>query len=289
MSILSRLGKRVVRDLHVPMERAFRAIEHGQMSRGAVLEWIPYPADRTGGLGTTTYAEWCYTVGIFQSLIFQYLPAAPVRMLDVGCGAGRLYLAVKPYLGPDGTYLGIDVDPAFIERCRRLYPVANARFMHTEASNGYYAPGVALGPKGWPIEDGAHNLVTALSVWTHLREEDWRFYLREVSRILSPGGRAIISFFITDDLYHPESKSSAISAYYPQPENRWIFDASAYGSAHWTYPSWASVPEVATGVDKAQFLKEVEEAGLDLVSYMPGQWKDQPGFFFQDVAVFQKR
>jgi SAM-dependent methyltransferase len=288
VGVIERFGSKLARTMQDPIERLFRSVEHGQMSRGAVLDHVPLPADRTGGLGTTTYAEWCYTIGIFQSLIFHNLPKRPVRMLDVGCGAGRLYLAAKPYLTGDDRYLGIDVNPEFVARCRRLYPAANVEFRHTEASNGYYAAGVELGPKPWPLADGAHNLVTALSVWTHLREEDWRFYLREVSRVLAPGGRAIISFFITDDLYRPEAKSSRTSDFYPQPENKWIFDTSAYGSKHWTCPSWASVPEVAIAVDKQTFDAEVAAAGLTVDRYLPGQWKDQPGFFFQDVVVFAK-
>lgn len=258
------------------------------MSRGAVLDHIPLPEDRGGGLGTTTYSEWCYTIGIFQSLLFQNFPQRPIRMLDVGCGVGRLYLAVKPYLTPDDSYQGIDVGKSFIEICKRNYEADNVRFQYTEASNGYYAKDSSGGPRPWPFEDGSFNFVTALSVWTHLREEDWTFYLKEVGRMLQPGGRAVISFFILDDLYRPERKSARTSAFYPQPENKWIFDAPAYDSEHWKYPSWADVPEVATGVPKDIFDKIVGEAGLKTVRYLPGQWKDQPGFFFQDVAIFER-
>ncbi|MBC2653776.1 class I SAM-dependent methyltransferase [Novosphingobium aerophilum] len=238
-------------------------------------------------MGTTTYGEWCYTIGIFQSLIFQHLPSRPVRMLDVGCGVGRLYLAAKSYLQPEDSYLGIDINKDFINICNDSYYERNVNFLYTEASNGYYSKAVDQGPRAWNIEDNSHNLVTALSVWTHLREEDWRFYLNEVGRVLQPGGRAIISFFILDDLYRPDQKTSAISRYYPQPENKWIFDTSAYDSNYWKYPGWASVPEVATGVPYDVFLEAVRDSGLIIRDYLPGQWKDQPGFFFQDVVVFE--
>lgn len=286
--MLSRIMQRAARSMYAPTEGVFRWLESGLMSRGAVLPLIPPPSKRGGGLGTTTYGEWCYTVGIFQSLLFQNLPARPVRMLDVGCGVGRLYLAAKPYLTDGDTYLGIDVGKGFIDICNDHYDQPGVSFRHTEASNGYYAKDVRGEPVAWPIEDGAHNLVTALSVWTHLREEDWRFYLNEVGRVLSPGGRAIISFFILDDLYRPETKTAKISKFYPQPESKWIFDAPAYDSADWVYPSWADVPEVATGVPHDKFAQAVAEAGLKVSRYMPGQWKDQPGFFFQDVVVFEK-
>jgi SAM-dependent methyltransferase len=286
--MLSRIMQRAARSVYPPTEGFFRWLENDLMSRGAVLPLIPPPSKRGGGLGTVTYGEWCYTVGIMQTLIFQNLPKRPVRMLDVGCGVGRLYLAAKPYLTDGDSYLGIDVGKDFIDICNGHYAGLGASFQHTEASNGYYAKDTGGGPVSWPIEDGAHNLVTALSVWTHLREEDWRFYLNEVGRVLAPGGRAIISFFVLDDLYRPDMKTGRTSKFYPQPENKWIFDARAYGSEDWVYPSWADVPEVATGVPKHRFDEAVSDAGLKVAQYMPGQWKDQPGFFFQDVVVFEK-
>lgn len=286
--MLTKLRAKALRTIYGPMETVFRRVESAHMSRGAVLSSIPTSDKRGGGLGTTTYGEWCYTIGIFQSLIFQNLPERPVRMLDVGCGVGRLYLAAKPYLTADDSYLGLDVGKGFIDICAEQYAAPNVSFLHTEASNGYYAKEVEVGPKPWALADGSHNLVTALSVWTHLREEDWRFYLAEVARVLKPGGRAIISFFILDDRYRPELKTSATSRFYPQPENKWIFDAQAYDSEHWKYPSWAAVPEVATGVPVDVFNEVVAEVGLQVRSYLPGQWKDQPGFFFQDVVVFER-
>lgn len=105
-------------------------------------------------------------------------------MLDVGCGVGRLYLAARPYLTGNDSYLGIDVGKSFIDICKQQYRDANVSFLHTEASNGYYAKDTGGGPVAWPIADNSHNFVTALSVWTHLREEDWRFYLNEVGRVL---------------------------------------------------------------------------------------------------------
>lgn len=258
------------------------------MSRGAIFEDIPLPEDRGGGLGTVTYAEWCYTIGMFQSFLFHNLPERPIRMLDVGSGAGRLYLAMKPYLTASDSYTGIDVNAGFIQRCKRLYHAANVQFIHTEASNGYYAGETAVGPRQWVFPDASFNFVTALSVWTHLREEDWRHYLSEVHRVLEPGGRAVISFFITDEDYRPELKRDRQSDFYPQNERKWIFDTPAYDSTHWKTLNWASVPEVAIAVDKPTFEQVVDEIGLKVRGYHSGQWKDHPGFFFQDVVVFEK-
>ena len=103
--VAARLRRKAVTAISGPVERLYRAVEKSQLSRGAVLGSIPSPDRRGGGLGTTTYGEWCYTIGIFQTLIHQNLPERPIRMLDVGCGVGRLYLSAKPYLTEEDSYL----------------------------------------------------------------------------------------------------------------------------------------------------------------------------------------
>jgi SAM-dependent methyltransferase len=278
---MNRLKNRLSRILYGPIEHILRYVERDLMTRSAILDSIPKYENRGGGLGTTTYAEWCHTIGLMQTLIFENLPQRPVRMLDVGCGVGRLYLAAKTYLTEIDSYVGLDVGASFIEICRRQYKAPNVSFVHTDSNNPYYARDAVERRQPWPMADHSFNLITALSVWTHLNEDDWRFYLGEVARVLSPGGRAIISFFILPN------KSSRISSVYLQPENKFVFDTSAYGSTHWTYPHWAEVPEAAIGIDDTAFEREVAAAGLRVIKAYPGQWKDQPGFFFQDIMIFE--
>ncbi|MCV7153931.1 class I SAM-dependent methyltransferase [Mycolicibacterium pyrenivorans] len=261
------------------------------MSRTTVLNMIPPPSEREGGLGTTAYSEWCYTVGFLQSLIFQTLPEErPLRMLDIGCGVGRLYLATRPYLQPDDTYTGIDVGKSFIEICRARYTDPNVTFVHLDASNPYYASHYSDKKLPWPFEDDGFNFMTALSVWTHLNEGDFTFYLKELGRTLAPRGRALVSFFIMDEIYEETlpGRTSAQSAYYPEPASRWVFDQSAYGSRNYFHPKWAKVPEHAIGVTKAAFDETVADAGLQVAHYFPGCWKEKPGLFFQDFVVFER-
>lgn len=289
--MLARIANKINRLALGPVERLFRGLQKLELSRGTTLELIPAPADRIGGLGTTTYGEWCYTLGLFQSLLFHFLPArTPLRALDVGCGVGRLYLALRPNMNEDDHYTGIDIGKSFVEICKRQYRDANCTFIHVDASNPFYANHLSDKRVTWPVEDGAFNLITALSVWTHLNEADWRFYLDEVGRKLAPEGKAVISFFILDDDYARTlpTRTGQTSRFYPQASNKWIFDTSAYGSADWRYPGWAEVPEVAIGVNRAAFDEAVATAGLRIVHTYSGSWKEQVGLFFQDIVVFEK-
>jgi SAM-dependent methyltransferase len=282
------LAHRLSKISYPPAERVFRTIERHHFSRGSTLLDIPPYNFRLGNLGTVTYGEWCYTIGQFQTLIFMNIMSRPLHMLDIGCGVGRMYLAAKPYIQADDTFVGIDISEKSIDTCKKFYADERLSFVHTAGSNAYYADNDIKNAK-WPIESASKNLITALSVWTHLKESDFRLYLNEVGRVLRPGGRAIVSFFVLDALYKPEHKTAATSRFYPQPEDTWIFDESAYESPDWMFPSWAEVPEVAIAVREAAFHEALDCAGLKIVSFYPGQWKDQPGLFFQDIAVLTKK
>ena len=290
MTFFKRLVRRFNYIVYRYLEIYFRVLEREEFSRGGVLTLIPKFSDRQGGLGTTTYGEWCYILGVFKSIIFfQLSKERPVLMLDVGCGVGRMYLAARIHLTDSDHYTGIDVNERVIEICKKQFTQPNVSILHFDASNAAYSDKKLEPPKPWPLSDGRYNLITALSVWTHLREEDWIFYLHEVRRTLTPDGVAIISFFVLDARYDEIclQKSERISRFYPQKENRWIFDQSAYSSEEWLCPGWATVPESAIGVRKSAFDREVLNAGLVISKYYSGSWKDQPGLFFQDIVVFR--
>lgn len=271
------------------VEKMLRTLQRPQISRTTTLNMIPPPSERDAGLGTTAYSEWCYALGFFQSLIFQTLPTErPLRILDIGCGVGRLYLATRPYLQPGDNYTGIDVSSSFIDICRARYTDPNLNFVHLDASNPLYASHLSDKELPWPFEDDAFNFMTALSVWTHLNEGDFTFYLKELGRTLAPGGKALVSFFIMDETYGETllGRTDAQSVYYPQPASMWIFSKKAYGSDNYFYPEWADVPEVAIGVTKAGFDEAVRDAGLKVERHFSGSWKERPGLHFQDIVVF---
>jgi SAM-dependent methyltransferase len=271
------------------LEGAFRAGENARLSRGNHLALIPGAGARRGG--TKTYIEWGWTIGLFQSLIFHGLPQRrPAHILDVGCGVGRLAIASKLYLMPGDTYTGFDVNRTDVEFCRAHYADEPFSFLHFEAHNQVYAAGQSSEQIPWPVATAGYNVLTALSIWTHLNEGDARYYLKEVSRVLAPGGTAIITFFVLDDLYDVSlpHRSERQSRFYPQPQTKWIFDVPLEGSRDWFYPNWAKLPEEATAIRKAAFDDMVAQSGLVLEHFYPGSWKEQPGFFFQDVAIFRR-
>jgi SAM-dependent methyltransferase len=66
-------------------------------------------------------------------LLVRYREAFSGRVLDVGCGAGRLlgYL-----VSVSAEPIGIDISPAMVETCRRRFPGVDARVGDLEALSG---------------------------------------------------------------------------------------------------------------------------------------------------------
>jgi SAM-dependent methyltransferase len=114
------------------------------------------------------------------------------RVLDVGCGIGRMARPLAGYLSSDGAYEGFDVNPDGIAWCRRRYRRhPGFGFQVADIFNARYNPAGAhrADEYRFPYEDATFDFVLATSVFTHLLEADAANYLAECARVLAPGGR----------------------------------------------------------------------------------------------------
>ncbi len=124
-------------------------------------------------------------------------------VLDAGCGVGRLALPLTSFLSPQGRYAGFDVDKAAIEWCQNN--ISNRRndfrFTHVQVANDHYNRHGSADASSFrfPYEDGQFDLAVATSLFTHLMSADAAHYLREMGRVLKPGGRALITWYVADD------------------------------------------------------------------------------------------
>ncbi len=124
------------------------------------------------------------------------------RILDIGCGPGRLAAALTARLD-GGSYEGFDVDRPSIGWCQQAitpgYP--NFRFQIADIYNASYNPEGSQDPANYrfPFPDSDFDLALAMSVFTHLTPTDTEQYLREAARVLRPGGRLVATFFLVND------------------------------------------------------------------------------------------
>jgi SAM-dependent methyltransferase len=123
------------------------------------------------------------------------------RVLDIGCGQGRLAIGASRILGAV-DYLGLDVDRWSVDWCRRHLSAAHPslRFEHIDVFNERYNRGGAPldGAYRLPVPDGGADIAYLYSVFSHLTEADLRLYLAELRRILAPGGRVFFTTFVEE-------------------------------------------------------------------------------------------
>lgn len=281
--------RRAGREAYPLLDSLYLPLDQDALRRTRNLRLIPTESDRRGG--KYAYAEWAHVVGIFQTLIGLELHGSRNnRILDVGCGTGLLGIASEPWVGEDGAYVGLDVSRRDIEFCRRHYPTDGFRFIHLDTPNPAYAPGQGRPQMPWPVEDHSFDMVTALSLWTHLDEPDARFYIREAARALRPGGKAIVTFFFLDRAYTDSLalRTRKPGRFHATPQDHWVFDQPVRGSDAWFHPRWTEVPEQAVGITPDGLDRLLEDSGLELRCAHAGNWKERPGLFFQDVLIFHK-
>jgi SAM-dependent methyltransferase len=122
-------------------------------------------------------------------------------VLDFGCGCGRLARQMIQQRPRPKRYAGLDLHPGMIKWCQEnLAPRAPGfSFHHHDVSYGAFNPGPEkplFAP--FPFPDREFTLVVAVSVFTHLTEEQTRDYLAEVARVLHPEGIFVSTWFLFD-------------------------------------------------------------------------------------------
>jgi SAM-dependent methyltransferase len=185
----------------VLLERArtslrLRALDARDRARGQGDPLLP-PRRLRGRVGDSDFAA---TGRRLAAVVCELGVVGPSsRVLDVGCGSGRLARELVGLLRPPGAYVGFDVDPEAIAWCRRAYAGRlQASFVHADLVNGFYAPGGAAPAASYvfPVPDGWADCVVVTSVFTHLLGADAAHYLDESRRVLAPGGRIVASFLL---------------------------------------------------------------------------------------------
>jgi SAM-dependent methyltransferase len=151
-------------------------------------------------------------------------------VLDFGCGCGRiarrLALAAAPM---PKRYVGIDLHAGMISWANsKLAPrLPGFTFIHQDVFNPGFNPDPSLPRTApFPADDGTVSLLLALSVFTHLTQEQAVAYLDEARRALRSDGVMLASFFLFEKAYFPmmQDFQNAIYINDSDPTNAVIFD-----------------------------------------------------------------
>ena len=105
--------------------------------------------------------------------------APAVRVLDVACGTGRAMAQIHQ-AHPSLRLTGLDLSPYYVQHARTmLADIADASF-------------VAENAEAMPFRDGWFDVVTCVYLFHELPRNARRNVLREMLRVLRPGGLCVI-------------------------------------------------------------------------------------------------
>lgn len=121
------------------------------------------------------------------------------RVLDVGCGIGRLAAPLTEFL-TTGTYDGFDIVPEGIDWCEKNISARfpNFRFRRVDVYSRHYNPDGRVAARGFsfPYADRCFDFAILASVFTHMLPDGIANYCGELARVLRPGGRVWATCFV---------------------------------------------------------------------------------------------
>jgi SAM-dependent methyltransferase len=174
------------------------------------------------------------------------------RILDFGCGCGRV---IRHWQKLDRSKLyGVDYNPRLIDWCRCNLPFAEFAVNRPRARPAF--------------ADKTFDFAYSISVFTHLNESDQRFWMDELTRILSPGGYLLFTV-------HGTTRLGALNS--AQREQFAKGESIVVGSRY-------SKQNLCATYHPAEYVQKVLCRDLHLVAFEPGAAKDAN----QDLFLVQK-
>ena len=206
-------------------------------------------------------------------------------VLEVGCGSGRVGRTLIDFFEEGGSYDGFDIREDEIRWLSKNITSdhSNIRFHYVDLYNKYYKPDGKIDPAEFvfPFEDSNFDMVYLTSIFTHLMPDDVNRYLAEIRRVLKPGGKCFISYFLINERSLgriQEGNSSRKFAIEVVPH---------------CFTDNEEVPEDATGYDETYILELYEKYGFTIdreIHY--GRWSFDKQFNatvdYQDIIVASK-
>jgi SAM-dependent methyltransferase len=205
-------------------------------------------------------------------------------LLDLGCGVGRLAVALSQYLDERGRYVGLDTDRKAITVCNEWIgsKLPQFTFVWADVFNTSYNPSAEAKAAKYrfPFDDDAFDFVFSNSLFTHLVPDDARNYFHEIGRVLKPGGRTVNTIFLLNEESLPLIESGE----------------SPQGVLH-EFGDLARVkrpnrPEAWIALDEDFVRQAHNEAGLGIEAVRYGAWSGRaasgPGLGKKDIIVAQR-
>lgn len=211
------------------------------------------------------------------------------KLLEIGCGLGRIAFPLRYILSSEGTYDGFEICKPKVEFLNKNFHPAhpNFTFIWADINNTYYNPQGTVKAKdfAFPYPDNSFDIVFAASVFTHMLPDTAEHYFKETARVLKPGGRAVFSFFLLD-FYRPGQPRPL---HFAKPEFSFDHSYDPYGDQFAI--AVPDNPELMTAYKLQMIEQFIQQSQLTLSQApIPGIWSGSSETWVsaQDLVVLKK-
>jgi SAM-dependent methyltransferase len=213
---------------------------------------------------------------------------ASSKVMEVGCGLGRIAFPLRSILSKAGSYDGFEICKYKVEFLKKNFEPSypNFHFVWADVHNTFYNPEGEVDPSEYrfPYDDDYFDVSFAASVFTHMAPANTHQYFKETARVLKPGGRALYSFFLLDNYERERPRPMGFAS----PD-------FAFEHAHRDDPrvriSRPEDPEYMTAYRMDLLQEIVNQSGLEFASDpLIGRWSGVSDTWIgsQDVLLLRK-
>lgn len=201
------------------------------------------------------------------------------HVLDIGCGIGRVAVPLTGILSKNGSYDGFDIVKEGINWCnKKIAPkFSNFHFKHVELKNDLYNLSTEDKAQNFqfPYPDNSFDCIILTSVFTHMMPEDVENYLSQIHRVMKPGGKCLVTFFILNETISQLMVSGKTYFKFHSFGNYGLLDKN--------------VKEANVAFQEDYLLKIFDKYQLKISLIDYGKWSgNENALDFQDVIILEK-
>ena len=147
--------------------------------------------------------------------LFAHLgPLRGLKVLEPGCGTGRLTEILSDLVGPTGVVVALDISPMMVKAARSRTATRKNVEIHLSAVEDF------------PMEEGEYDLIVCHQVFPHF--EDKKKVLTSLSKALKPEGKLVVIHFINFDEINDRHRKAGTAVEMDmmpgKDEMRYLFD-----------------------------------------------------------------
>jgi SAM-dependent methyltransferase len=187
-------------------------------------------------------------------------------ILDFGCGCGRILAGLEHFAAQGANLQGFDINETLVRFCQENIPFAKV------LQCNYHPP--------IPVEDASIDFAYAASVWTHMSLSAAMQWAGEFTRVVKPGGTALVS-------YHGSYFAKTVADLNPNG-SRQIEEHGFYIHSHVAAAdTWEGSNSYATFIT-SDFMRSLFK-GFEVLRIYPGISRGpNPFASWQDIVVLRR-